>query len=211
MSTTIDYAARREELRRRYLTSKAEGGRTTGVGVNHLALICSDIERTIEFYTEALGFPLTELFQNRDLPQLDPLLLRHRQRQPPGLLRLSRAPHATRTRVDRRHAPHCHLGGPGAIREHLPEAAGAWYRQSRAAAGHRLRLLPRPRWRAHRDYEAPTPLLAAVPEKLLAELGRRLLFRLNERRYTSRRRRTKLKLRTAGSELNFVLRGSDSN
>jgi len=68
MSTTIDYAARREELRRRYLTSKAEGGRTTGVGVNHLALICSDIERTIEFYTEALGFPLTELFQNRDLP-----------------------------------------------------------------------------------------------------------------------------------------------
>jgi len=68
MSTTIDYEARREELRRRYLTSKAEGGRTTGVGVNHLALICSNIERTIDYYTEVLGFPLTELFQNRDLP-----------------------------------------------------------------------------------------------------------------------------------------------
>src|SRR5712692_3677688 len=67
MSVQIDFEARREELRRRYLTSKAEGGRTTGVGVNHLALICSDIERTIEFYTEVLGFPLTELFQNRDL------------------------------------------------------------------------------------------------------------------------------------------------
>ncbi len=68
MATPIDFEARRKELRRRYLTSKAEGGRTTGVGVNHLALICSNIERTIEFYTEALGFPLTELFQNRDLP-----------------------------------------------------------------------------------------------------------------------------------------------
>jgi glyoxylase I family protein len=30
-------------------------------------LICSDIERTIEFYTQVLGFPLVRLFQNRDL------------------------------------------------------------------------------------------------------------------------------------------------
>ncbi len=68
MATPIDFEARREELRRRYLMSPTDGRTTTGVGVNHLALICSNIERTIEFYTEALGFPLTELFQNRDLP-----------------------------------------------------------------------------------------------------------------------------------------------
>src|SRR5689334_17421311 len=59
--------ARRQELRSRYLRAES-GSRTTGVGVNHLALICSNIERTIEFYTEVLGYPLTELFQNRDLP-----------------------------------------------------------------------------------------------------------------------------------------------
>jgi glyoxylase I family protein len=67
MSGSVNYEARRAELRQRYLS--APGAQpTTGVGVNHLALICSDIERTIEFYTQVLGFPLTELFQNRDLP-----------------------------------------------------------------------------------------------------------------------------------------------
>jgi len=31
-----------------------------------MALICSDVERTIRFYQELLGFPLVELFENRD-------------------------------------------------------------------------------------------------------------------------------------------------
>ncbi len=66
MSVSVDYEARRDDLRRRYLTPDAPT-RSSGVGVNHLALICSNIERTIEFYTQVLGFPLTELFQNRDL------------------------------------------------------------------------------------------------------------------------------------------------
>ena len=66
MTTTVDYDARRAELRRKYLTSNPP--LTTARGVHHLALICSNIERTIEFYTQVLGFPLTELFQNRDLP-----------------------------------------------------------------------------------------------------------------------------------------------
>jgi catechol 2,3-dioxygenase-like lactoylglutathione lyase family enzyme len=68
MPAAVDYEARREELRRRYVKSTPDRGGTTGIGVNHLALICSDIERTIEFYTQVLGFPLTDLFQNRDLP-----------------------------------------------------------------------------------------------------------------------------------------------
>ena len=67
MSMSVDYQVRRQALRQRYLTAPAQE-HTTGVGVNHLALICSDIERTIDFYTQVLGFPLTELFQNRDLP-----------------------------------------------------------------------------------------------------------------------------------------------
>ncbi len=64
----IDYQARREELKRAYLKPRAQRPETSARGVHHLALICSNIERTIEFYTQVLGFPLVELFQNRDLP-----------------------------------------------------------------------------------------------------------------------------------------------
>jgi len=37
-------------------------------GVDHLALICSELERTIGFYTEVLGMHLTRIVQNRDEP-----------------------------------------------------------------------------------------------------------------------------------------------
>ncbi|HEX2173715.1 MAG TPA: VOC family protein [Dehalococcoidia bacterium] len=66
MTTRVDYDARRAELRRKYLTPNPPP--TTARGVHHLAMICSNIEQTIEFYTQVLGFPLTQLFQNRDLP-----------------------------------------------------------------------------------------------------------------------------------------------
>lgn len=64
-----DYETRRAELRRRYLDEDAGAseGLTTG-GVDHLALICSNIERTIEFYTEMLGMRLVKLVPNRDDP-----------------------------------------------------------------------------------------------------------------------------------------------
>ncbi|MEE9414891.1 MAG: VOC family protein [Acidimicrobiales bacterium] len=35
-------------------------------GVHHLALLSSDVERTIAFYQGLLEFPLTDLFENRD-------------------------------------------------------------------------------------------------------------------------------------------------
>jgi len=35
-------------------------------GVHHLALLSSDVERTIAFYQDLLEFPMTELFENRD-------------------------------------------------------------------------------------------------------------------------------------------------
>jgi catechol 2,3-dioxygenase-like lactoylglutathione lyase family enzyme len=34
--------------------------------VHHLALLSSDVERTIRFYQGVLEFPLTEIFENRD-------------------------------------------------------------------------------------------------------------------------------------------------
>jgi catechol 2,3-dioxygenase-like lactoylglutathione lyase family enzyme len=35
-------------------------------GLHHVALIASDVERTVRFYQDLLEFPLTELFENRD-------------------------------------------------------------------------------------------------------------------------------------------------
>jgi catechol 2,3-dioxygenase-like lactoylglutathione lyase family enzyme len=35
-------------------------------GLHHVALLSSDVERTVRFYQGILEFPLTEIFQNRD-------------------------------------------------------------------------------------------------------------------------------------------------
>jgi glyoxylase I family protein len=63
------YQARREELKRRYLSEAASTTQPviTG-GVDHLALICSDLDATIRFYTEVLGMRLTKVMTNRDEP-----------------------------------------------------------------------------------------------------------------------------------------------
>jgi glyoxylase I family protein len=67
MSTsTTDHEAARAALRERYIRPAAERPASTARGVHHLALICSDVERTIQFYQEVLGFPLIELIENRD-------------------------------------------------------------------------------------------------------------------------------------------------
>jgi catechol 2,3-dioxygenase-like lactoylglutathione lyase family enzyme len=58
----------RAELRTKHLRPAAERPATNGRGIHHTALISSDVERTIEFYQGLLGFPLTELFENRDYP-----------------------------------------------------------------------------------------------------------------------------------------------
>jgi len=58
--------ARRQRLREKYLRSPGERPPTTVQGVHHLALICRDVEETIQFYQEFLGFPLVELVENRD-------------------------------------------------------------------------------------------------------------------------------------------------
>jgi glyoxylase I family protein len=58
--------SRRDELRARYLHPAAERPATSVRGVHHVALICKDVEETIRFYQEFLGFPLVELVENRD-------------------------------------------------------------------------------------------------------------------------------------------------
>ena len=65
------YAERRQTLIARYFQ---DGKATSGpaqphtCGVHHLALVCSDLERTIEFYTNVLGMPLVKIVPNRDEP-----------------------------------------------------------------------------------------------------------------------------------------------
>ena len=58
--------ARRQELRARYVLEPDQREPTPGRGIHHLALICSDVEQTIQFYQGLLGFPLVELVENRD-------------------------------------------------------------------------------------------------------------------------------------------------
>lgn len=57
---------RRYELRARYLHGRQDRTATPVRGVHHIALICRDVEETIRFYQEFLGFPLVELVENRD-------------------------------------------------------------------------------------------------------------------------------------------------
>jgi glyoxylase I family protein len=57
---------RRAQLREKYLKPLDGRPHTTVRGVHHVALICKDVEETIRFYQDFLGFPLVELVENRD-------------------------------------------------------------------------------------------------------------------------------------------------
>ncbi len=67
-STTNDRTDEWAALRERHLRPEGERPVSAGRGVHHFALISTDVERTIRFYQDVLGFPLTELFENRDFP-----------------------------------------------------------------------------------------------------------------------------------------------
>lgn len=62
----VELETRRQELREQYLRPPGERESTPGRGIHHAALICSNVERTIQFYQGLLGFPLVELVENRD-------------------------------------------------------------------------------------------------------------------------------------------------
>lgn len=58
--------ARRDELRDQYLKPRGVRPGSSARGIHHAAHICSDVEATIRFYDGLLGFPLIEMFENRD-------------------------------------------------------------------------------------------------------------------------------------------------
>ena len=57
---------RRDEISEQYLRPRDVRPASPARGVHHVALICSDVERTVQFYDGLLGFPLIEMFENRD-------------------------------------------------------------------------------------------------------------------------------------------------
>jgi catechol 2,3-dioxygenase-like lactoylglutathione lyase family enzyme len=59
--------AERDRIRAAYLHPRDERPASSARGVHHVALICADVERTTRFYQDVLGFPLTTMFENRDL------------------------------------------------------------------------------------------------------------------------------------------------
>ena len=67
--TTRDLAAieaARARIRATHLREAGERPASTARGLHHTALISSDVETTVRFYQDVLGFPLTELIENRD-------------------------------------------------------------------------------------------------------------------------------------------------
>ncbi|SNS03135.1 Catechol 2,3-dioxygenase [Geodermatophilus pulveris] len=58
----------RDRIRAAHLRPAGERPASTARGLHHTALISSDVERTVRFYQDVLGFPLTELIENRDYP-----------------------------------------------------------------------------------------------------------------------------------------------
>ena len=67
MTTDLDAIEReRDRIRTTYLSSPDQRPPSSARGLHHLALLSSDVERTVRFYQELLEFPLTEIFENRD-------------------------------------------------------------------------------------------------------------------------------------------------
>ncbi len=72
MSDTVpDLAAievERDRIRATHLKPAGQRPGSTARGLHHTALVSSDVERTVRFYQDVLGFPLTEIVENRDYP-----------------------------------------------------------------------------------------------------------------------------------------------
>ena len=58
--------AERADIAARRLRPRAQRPASSARGVHHVALLSSNVERTIDFFDGILGFPLIEIFENRD-------------------------------------------------------------------------------------------------------------------------------------------------
>src|SRR4051794_12468445 len=64
--TRDELTARRDDIRARRLLPREQRAESSARGVHHVALLSSDVERTVDFYQDLLEFPLTDMFENRD-------------------------------------------------------------------------------------------------------------------------------------------------
>lgn len=62
----VDRSEEWESLKARHLRPIGERQPSSARGLHHFAVLCSDVDRTIDFYQGVLEFPLVELFENRD-------------------------------------------------------------------------------------------------------------------------------------------------
>jgi len=62
-----EFAERRDRIRAELMPARQDRPASTARGIHHTALISSDVRRTVEFYQGLLGFPLIDMFENRDL------------------------------------------------------------------------------------------------------------------------------------------------
>jgi catechol 2,3-dioxygenase-like lactoylglutathione lyase family enzyme len=60
--------AERDRIRDTYLAPEDSRPASSARGLHHFAIVCADVERTVQFYQGVLEFPLTEIFENRDYP-----------------------------------------------------------------------------------------------------------------------------------------------
>lgn len=63
-----ELAQRRDLIRTELMPARQDRPASSARGIHHTALISSDVRRTVEFYQGLLGFPLIDMFENRDLP-----------------------------------------------------------------------------------------------------------------------------------------------
>src|SRR3954467_13909652 len=68
MTVISEFEARRQEIATTHLKPAEERPASSARGVHHLAMICSDVETTVRFYQDVLGFPLGHGMENRDYP-----------------------------------------------------------------------------------------------------------------------------------------------
>jgi catechol 2,3-dioxygenase-like lactoylglutathione lyase family enzyme len=65
--TDLDLAAIAEERARiRDAHRRTDDAPSTARGLHHVAVVARDVEETVAFYSGLLGFPLTEIVENRD-------------------------------------------------------------------------------------------------------------------------------------------------
>jgi catechol 2,3-dioxygenase-like lactoylglutathione lyase family enzyme len=58
--------AERDRIRSTYLLEGDDRPVSNARGLHHFAIVARDVEETVQFYSGLLGFPLTDIFENRD-------------------------------------------------------------------------------------------------------------------------------------------------